>query len=51
LAATNEKFGDTTRIAVIANSPATSRPIQLTGLDGVVALFPTLDAALHPTDD
>lgn len=46
LAATSEKVGESTRIAVVANSPAVSRPIQLTGLDGVVALYPTLDAAL-----
>jgi anti-sigma B factor antagonist len=51
LAATNEKFGDSTRIAVVANNPAATRPIQLTGLDDVVALFPTLDAALHATDE
>lgn len=51
LAATNEKVGDSTRIAVIANNLAASRPIQLTGLDNVVELFPTLDAALSATDD
>jgi anti-sigma B factor antagonist len=51
LAATNEKVGDATRIAVIANNPAASRPIQLTGLDNVVELFPTLDAALRVTDE
>lgn len=51
LAATNEKVGDSTRIAVIANNPAASRPIQLTGLDNVVELFPTLDAALRATDE
>lgn len=51
LAATNEKAGDSTRIAVVANNPAASRPIQLTGLDNVVALFPTLDAALGVNDE
>ncbi len=50
LAATNEKVGESIRIAVVANSPAASRPIQLTGLDTVVALYPTLDAALSATD-
>lgn len=49
LAATNEKVGDSTRIAVVANNLAASRPIQLTGLDNVVALFPTLDEALRAT--
>ena len=51
LAATNEKVGDSTRIAVVANNPAASRPIQLTGLDNVVQLYPTLDAALRATDE
>lgn len=46
LAATSEKVGESTRIAVVANSLAASRPIQLTGLDTVVALYPTLDEAL-----
>lgn len=50
LAATNEKVGGATRIAVVANSPAASRPIQLTGLDNVVALYPSVDAALTPGD-
>jgi anti-sigma B factor antagonist len=51
LAATNEKFGDSIRIAVVANNPAARRPIQLTGLDNVVELFATLDAALRATDE
>ena len=51
LAATNEKVGASTRIAVVANNPAASRPIQLTGLDNVVELFPTLDAALRAPDE
>ncbi len=51
LAATNEKLGESTRVAVVANSLAASRPIQLTGLDHIVALYPTLDAALNATND
>jgi anti-sigma B factor antagonist len=51
LAATNEKVGKSTRIAVVANSPAACRPIQLTGLDHVVSLYPSLDAALDVTSD
>jgi anti-sigma B factor antagonist len=31
---------------VVADGPATSRPLQLLGIDSVVALYPTLDAAL-----
>ena len=46
LAATNEKIGASTRIAVIADNQAAIRPIQLTGLDTVVALYPTLNEAL-----
>lgn len=34
------------RFAVIANGPATSRPMKLLGLDTVVALYRTLDEAL-----
>lgn len=50
LAATNEKVGETTRIAIVADNPAASRPIQLTGLDSIVALYPSLDAALAAKD-
>lgn len=46
LAATNEKIGKSTRIAVVADNPAAARPIQLTGLDSIVALYATLDEAL-----
>jgi anti-sigma B factor antagonist len=51
LAATNERVGESTRIAVVADNAAASRPIQLTGLDSVVALFPSLDAALAAPND
>jgi anti-sigma B factor antagonist len=51
LAATNERVGESTRIAVVADNAAASRPIQLTGLDSVVALFPSLDAALAAPKD
>ena len=46
LAATQGKFSKSIRIAVVANSAAARRPIQLTGLDNVIALYPTLDEAL-----
>ena len=46
LAATQGKFSKSIRIAVVANNSAASRPIQLTGLDDVIALYPTLDEAL-----
>ena len=51
LAATNEKIGGSTRIAVIADNQAATRPIQLTGLDTVVALYPTLHEALAGLSD
>jgi anti-anti-sigma factor len=35
-----------TRFAVVANGPATSRPIKLMGLDSVLSLYSTLDSAL-----
>lgn len=47
LAATNEKVGTSIRIAVVADNAAASRPIQLTGLDSVVTLYPTLHEALN----
>lgn len=46
LAATQENSGKTSPVAVVADNPAASRPIQLTGLDNVVSLYPTLDEAL-----
>ncbi len=46
LVATNEAVNKTTGFAVVANGPATSRPIQLTGLDQVFSLYPTLAEAI-----
>ncbi|MGV0853133.1 STAS domain-containing protein [Mycolicibacterium phlei] len=47
LVATHETVSKTaTRFAVVAHGPATSRPIQLTGLDQVFSLYATLDEAL-----
>ena len=46
LVATHEKVSKAASFAVVANGPATSRPIQLTGLDEVFPLYPTLDDAL-----
>jgi anti-sigma B factor antagonist len=34
------------QFAVVADGPATSRPLRLMGLDTVLALYPTLDEAL-----
>lgn len=40
-----------TRLAVVANGSATSRPIKLMGLDNVLALYSTLDSALSRIAD
>ncbi|MED5814194.1 STAS domain-containing protein [Mycolicibacterium sp. 050232] len=46
LVAAQEKLGDTARFAVVADGPATSRPLKLVGIAEVVDLFATLDEAL-----
>jgi anti-sigma B factor antagonist len=46
LAGTQEKVGTSIQIAVVADNAAASRPMQLTGLDNVISLYPTLDEAL-----
>jgi anti-sigma B factor antagonist len=46
LVATHNNVSQSAPFAVVANSAATSRPIQLTGLDQVFELYPTLDEAL-----
>ncbi|KAA8963887.1 STAS domain-containing protein [Mycobacterium sp.] len=47
LAATHDRVGESVQVAVVASSRAASRPIELTGLDKVFALYPTLDEALQ----
>lgn len=46
LASTHERVSASGQFAVVASGPATSRPIQLTRLDEVFAMYPTLDEAL-----
>jgi anti-sigma B factor antagonist len=46
LVSTHEKIGGAAEFAVVASGPVTSRPIQLTKLDEVFSLYPTLDEAL-----
>jgi anti-sigma B factor antagonist len=46
LVAAHEKASKSAQVAIVANGPATRRPIQLTGLDKIMALYPTLDDAL-----
>ena len=45
LVSTHEKVGESGQFAVVASGPITSRPIQLTKLDEVFAMYPTLDEA------
>ncbi|WP_040808207.1 MULTISPECIES: STAS domain-containing protein [Nocardia] len=45
LVGAHKRAGDT-RIAVVADGPATSRQLKVTSLDQVFALHPTLDEAL-----
>ena len=51
LVATHENIGATARFAVVADGPATSRPIQLTGLDQILSLHPTLAEAMAALTD
>jgi anti-anti-sigma factor len=46
LVATHERVSKDAGFAVVADGPATSRPIQLTGLDQVLNLYPTMAQAL-----
>lgn len=46
LVAAREQLGDTARFAVVADGPATSRPLKLVGIAEVIDLFPTFDEAL-----
>ena len=46
LVATQETVSKAADFAVVADSPATSRPIQLTGLEEVLSLHPTMAAAI-----
>jgi anti-sigma B factor antagonist len=46
LVATQEELRKSVQVAVVANNPATSRPIQMTGLDEIISLHLTLDDAL-----
>jgi anti-sigma B factor antagonist len=43
---THQRLLDTAYFAVVADGSATSRPIRLTNLDEVFALYPTVDEAI-----
>ena len=46
LVVTHDRMSPTGRFAVVADGPATSRPIQLIKLDEMVALYPTVELAV-----
>jgi anti-sigma B factor antagonist len=46
LVGTRERIGESADFAVVADDPATSRPIELTDLDKIFALYPTVDDAV-----
>jgi anti-sigma B factor antagonist len=46
LVVTQERIGESGEFAVVADGPATSRPIQLTELDKIFPLYPILEDAL-----
>ena len=46
LVTTQQRLGSSDQFAVVAEGAATSRPIQLTGLDEIFGLYPTRAEAL-----
>jgi anti-sigma B factor antagonist len=47
LVAAHDAAGDATRFCVVADGPATSRPLKLVGIADIVPLYATLDDALE----
>lgn len=45
LVAARDRAADVARFAVVADGPATSRPLKLVGLAEVIGMYPTLDEA------
>jgi anti-anti-sigma factor len=43
----NQTDGTDTRFAVVADGPATSRPLKITGIADLIDLFASLDVALE----
>jgi anti-anti-sigma factor len=43
----NQTNGTETRFAVVADGPATSRPLKITGIADLIDLYSTLDVALE----
>lgn len=51
LVATHERLSGTAPFAVVADGPATSRPLMLTGLGAVLSIHPTLPEAVAAVAD
>jgi anti-sigma B factor antagonist len=47
LMGTRNRLGGDTRLAVVADGPATSRPLKITGIADYIDLFSSLDVALQ----
>ena len=47
LVAANEDAEPDTRLVVVADGPATSRPLKITGITDFIDLYPNLDDALE----
>ena len=47
LIAAHEQIGNSTQFAVVADGPATGRPMRLVGVDKLLTIHTTLDAALE----
>lgn len=47
LISTHDECASKVRFVVVADGPATSRPMQLIGLSDIIAVHPTVDAALQ----
>jgi anti-sigma B factor antagonist len=51
LVAAHEQVTPSARFGVVADGPATSRPIKLVGIADIVSLYPTLGDALADFDN
>ena len=50
LVAAHDKAGSDVAFSVVADGPATSRPLKLVGIAEIVSLYPNLDEALAARD-
>ncbi|MBJ8348522.1 STAS domain-containing protein [Antrihabitans sp. YC2-6] len=46
LIAANEQIMASARFGVVADGPATGHPMELVGVDKLITIYPTLDAAI-----